>query len=279
MEWTTRSDVIAMLQDVLLDTAGVDEFLDGVAQAAARHVGPATSATITLRRDGRATLVAASDPRAAECDETEYAADDGPCLARSTWVTSSTSRISSTETRWPAWRAVTQQNGYASAAALPRSVRPGAHIALNLYATEPNSWNEAAIAVADMYADEIARAVTLSLRAADQAELNADLRAALVSRAVIDQAIGVVMAENRCTRRGDPDPAQRVAAPQGQASGRRSRDHRGCDGERARRRGHLSRTSLTPSAGGARLTGAPEVAGTDTSAPRPWSDPCRPASR
>ena len=41
--------------------------------------------------------------------------------------------------------------------------------------------------------------MTLCLRAADQVELNADLRAALVSRAVIDQAIGVVMAENRCS--------------------------------------------------------------------------------
>jgi AmiR/NasT family two-component response regulator len=53
--------------------------------------------------------------------------------------------------------------------------------------------------VAEMYADEIARTVELFLRTADQAELNADLRAALASRAVIDQAIGVVMAENRCT--------------------------------------------------------------------------------
>jgi AmiR/NasT family two-component response regulator len=54
------------------------------------------------------------------------------------------------------------------------------------------------MAVADLYADQVARALALCLRNADQAELNADLRAALVSRAVIDQAIGVVMAENRC---------------------------------------------------------------------------------
>ena len=29
--------------------------------------------------------------------------------------------------------------------------------------------------------------------------MNADLRAAIVSRSVIDQAIGVIMAQNRCT--------------------------------------------------------------------------------
>ena len=72
-------------------------------------------------------------------------------------------------------------------------------IALNLYAADAHAWDDAAIAVADMYADEIARTVALCLRSTDQVELNADLRAALVSRAVIDQAIGVVMAENRCT--------------------------------------------------------------------------------
>jgi hypothetical protein len=199
MDDTTRSAAITALQDVLLDTVTVDEFLEGVAQAAARHVGPATSATITLRRDGRPTLVAASDPRAAECDETEYAVDDGPCLSSIDLGQIVHVPDLDLETRWPAWRAVTRRNGYASAAALPRSVRSGAHIALNLYSDEANSWDEAAIRVADMYADEIARAVTLSLRAADQAELNADLRAAMVSRTVIDQAIGVVMAENRCT--------------------------------------------------------------------------------
>ena len=198
MDERTRVVAVTALQDVLLQAAGVDEFLEGVAQAAARHVGPATSATITLRRDGRPTLVAASDSRAAQCDEIEYATDDGPCLSAIDLGRMVHAPDLNRETRWPQWRAAAQRNGYGSAAALPRAVRPGAHIALNLYASEPNSWDDAAIAVADMYADEIARVATLSLRSADQAELNADLHAALLSRAVIDQAIGVVMAENRC---------------------------------------------------------------------------------
>ena len=194
-----RAAVISELQDVLLQTAGVDEFLDGVAQAAARNVGPATSATITLRRDRRPTLVAASDARAAACDEVEYAADDGPCLTSIDVGHTVHVPDVARETRWPDWAQATLRSGYASAAALPRPVKPGAAIALNLYADEAHAWDEAALAVADQYADEVARAVTLCLRAADQAELNADLRAALVSRAVIDQALGVVMAENRCS--------------------------------------------------------------------------------
>ena len=72
-------------------------------------------------------------------------------------------------------------------------------LALNLYAQVTHAWDEAAMRVAELYADELARTVALFLRSADQAELNADLRAALASRAVIDQAIGVLMAQNRCT--------------------------------------------------------------------------------
>ncbi|MET0789551.1 MAG: GAF and ANTAR domain-containing protein [Cellulomonas sp.] len=199
MNDTERIAAITELQTLLLDTAGVEEFVEGVARAAARHVGAATSATITLRRDGRPTLVAASDARASLCDEVEYAADDGPCLTSIDIGQVVHVPDIAVETRWPAWRAAVRDTGFASAAALPREVRPGVHIALNLYAVGAHAWDEAAMAVADIYADEIARTVALCLRSTDQVEMNADLRAALVSRAVIDQAIGVVMAENRCT--------------------------------------------------------------------------------
>lgn len=199
MDESVRGAAITELQTLLLDTAGVEEFVDGVARAAARHVGRASSATITLRRQGRPTLVAASDPHAAVCDEIEYAADDGPCLSSIDQGQALHVPDIARDTRWPAWRAAALERGFASAAALPREVRPGVHIALNLYATEVHAWDVAALAVADVYADEIARTVALCLRSTDQVELNADLRAALVSRAVIDQAIGVVMAQNRCT--------------------------------------------------------------------------------
>ena len=196
-----KAQVAALLelQTILLDAVSVEDLAERVARAAAVHVGPATSATITLRRDGRPTLMSASDPAAADCDEVEYATGDGPCLdaidiGRLVHVADIAE-----ETRWPLWRAAAQDRGFGSAAALPRVVRPGVEIALNLYAPEPRAWTEPALSVADIYADQVACGLALFLRTADQAELNADLRAALVSRAVIDQAIGVIMAENRCT--------------------------------------------------------------------------------
>ncbi len=199
MDGADPFEAITELHDLLLDTAGVAELVEAVAAAAARHLGPATAATVTLRRDGRPTLVAASDPRAGACDEVEYATDEGPCLTAIDREQIISVPDLGRDERWPAWREAARHAGFASAAALPRTVRPGVRLALNLYAQVTHAWDEAAMRVAELYADELARTVALFLRSADQAELNADLRAALASRAVIDQAIGVLMAQNRCT--------------------------------------------------------------------------------
>ena len=59
--------------------------------------------------------------------------------------------------------------------------------------------NPQVAALVEVYADVIARAAPLQLRLSDQAQVSADLQAAMASRSVIDQAIGVIMAQNRCT--------------------------------------------------------------------------------
>ena len=199
MDENTRGTAIAELQTLLLDTAGCRRVRRGrgprgrpprrCGHLRHHHIAPRRPAHARRgeRRGGRALRRGGVRGRRRPC---LTSIDVGrivhvPDIAQ--------------ETRWPSWRAAAQANGFASAAALPRVVRPGVHIALNLYAADAHAWDDAAIAVADMYADEIARTVALCLRSTDQVELNADLRAALVSRAVIDQAIGVVMAENRCT--------------------------------------------------------------------------------
>jgi hypothetical protein len=71
---------------------------------------------------------------------------------------------------------------------------------LSLYATRADAYDEDARRQAQGMADSIAGVITLAVRLADQVELTGDLRQALASRAVIDQAIGVIMAENRCSR-------------------------------------------------------------------------------
>ncbi|MFS0702347.1 GAF and ANTAR domain-containing protein [Cellulomonas sp. 179-A 4D5 NHS] len=195
-----RAHAITELHTLLLEAAGVEEFVEGVAQAAAARIRPDAHVAIMLKRQGRPTGVASSDERAAQCDEVEFAANEGPCLTSAeTGERIVIQELERGDERWPAWADAARQVGFRSAAAIPRSVREGVDIAINLYSEDPGVWDDDALATAEMYADEVARTLRLCLRSADQAEINEDLKAALASRAVIDQAMGVIMAENRCS--------------------------------------------------------------------------------
>lgn len=194
-----RAHAITELHTLLLEAAGVEEFVEGVAQAAAAHIRPDAHVAIMLKRQGRPVGVAASDERAAQCDEVEFAADEGPCLTSAETGERIVIQELDGDERWPAWAAAARQAGFRSAAAIPRQVREGVHIAINLYSEQPGVWDDDALSTAEMYADEVARTLRLCLRSADQAEINEDLKTALASRAVIDQAMGVIMAENRCS--------------------------------------------------------------------------------
>ena len=49
-----------------------------------------------------------------------------------------------------------------------------------------------------MFAGNAAGAVAVAVRLADQTQMSDDLHKALTSRAVIDQATGIIMAQQRC---------------------------------------------------------------------------------
>jgi len=71
--------------------------------------------------------------------------------------------------------------------------------ALNLYATRPGAFGSEEQATAARFADEASRAITLAVRLAVRAEMSENLQHALASRAVIDQALGIIMGQNRCS--------------------------------------------------------------------------------
>ena len=71
--------------------------------------------------------------------------------------------------------------------------------ALNIYATQAWTFGPPEQLVGGRFAEEASRALTLAVRLAEHSEMSAHLQAALASRAVIDQALGIIMGQNRCT--------------------------------------------------------------------------------
>jgi hypothetical protein len=189
----------AELEELLLGTGSVEAYLADFASRAADRIMPGTECSITARLRGDDRRVASSDERSARCDQAEISAGAGPCITAIDETRVLAGSEVWTDPRWPEWRATATEVGFRSAAAVPADAGPDAHIALNLYHDEAELWDGDAMARAEGYTQEIARVVALCLRIAEQMVLNEDLSAAMASRSVIDQAIGVVMAQNRCS--------------------------------------------------------------------------------
>ena len=78
-------------------------------------------------------------------------------------------------------------------------VRPS-KAALNLYSDVPRKFDERAAAKARGYTREISQALRLAVRFSLHTDSAANLRATLESRTIIDIAVGIVMAQNRCSQ-------------------------------------------------------------------------------
>jgi hypothetical protein len=71
---------VAELQEVLLATDTLQQFLDEVADRAAAEVSPGLSCGLMVRSDGRPLTIASSDGYANKLDQLQYRLDQGPCL-------------------------------------------------------------------------------------------------------------------------------------------------------------------------------------------------------
>ena len=106
-----------------------------------------------------------------------------------------------TEERWQGYKGGALSHGVRSSLSLPLAIDGENRGALNLYSTEPRAFGSAETDRAQAFVAHTATALTLVTRQAKQTELTEQLRAALASRSVIDQAIGILMAQDRCGQR------------------------------------------------------------------------------
>jgi GAF domain-containing protein len=192
---------ITELQALLLGTESIDTFLAELAILAARTLGEGVSCGITLQPNGRPLTVASSDAVAAQVDELQYGIDQGPCL--SALRTGRQVRIDdvASDKRWSGYAIQALAHGVRSSLSLPITAQQKPVGALNLYAPAPGFFAATQIQHAQRFADNASVAMGLAARLAAQVVLTDQLRASLASRSIIDQALGVIMAEQRCTTR------------------------------------------------------------------------------
>jgi GAF domain-containing protein len=192
---------LAGLQSALLKTDSVEQFLHELAVLAARTVGggEAMSCGMALRERGRpASATACSDPLASEADRVQYQSGDGPALHALRHARAVNVHDMATANGWPRFCRQAASLGIRSCYAVPLISGTEPVGALVLYARRPGAFGPEETRRADRFARHASGALTLSLRMASCADQNDQLRSSIVSRTVIDQALGVIMATERC---------------------------------------------------------------------------------
>ena len=190
----------AELHNLILDGPDVVDFLHGLAGLAAAIV-PGTRCGITLRRDGQVASVAGSDDVAMRMDEIQYLQGRGPCLEAMNTSRRVDVRDISAEDRWGDYRAHALANGIQSVVSLPLTVGGDSIGAINLFGSSTAAFTEPDVARAQAFTDQAGTALTILLRQASRITLDDQLREALATRAVIDQALGILMYAQKITSR------------------------------------------------------------------------------
>jgi GAF domain-containing protein len=202
MDHTAEYELAAaygQLLNLLTDSPDLDTFLDQVVVLAAQVVTPAAACGLTMHRDGQPFTVASSSALAAQVDEVQYGAEQGPCLdtLRSGHIVQVDDLPG--DQRWDRYRPHAVAHGVVSSLSLPLTVDGGPVGALNLYSPQPTAFTGPARQHAEAFAAQCSAALTLLLRQVNQAQVQQQLGAAMASRSIIDQAIGIFMGQQRCT--------------------------------------------------------------------------------
>jgi GAF domain-containing protein len=208
------------LQSLTLSTARVSEFLSELAAVAPQLGGPAMSCSITVRGEHDPYTVTSSDDLAGQADEMQYDQHEGPCLQALHDGSVIYVQDMRHESRWPGYRQHAVTVGVRSSLSLPLQVGDEVIGALNIYSRQPEAFDERLRQNLAVFAGQAAAALTMVLRQARQDQISDQLEQALASRTTIDQAIGILMAQQRCTA----DEAFALLRSHSQNSNRKIRD-------------------------------------------------------
>ena len=214
-------DLWRALSRLQLADRELSDVLGEVTRLAAHHVPGAESTSITLVRGDTPTTAAHFGDMAQAADELQYERGYGPCLDAGRAGVQIRIDDMHTEQRWPDYTARVLDVGVRSSLSTPLPYLGTVIGALNIYSTRPEAFASEESAEAGR---EVAEAVAVAVANADAhaklGEYARNMELAMQSRAVIEQAKGVLMAQ----RRVDADGAFDLLRDASQRYNRKLRD-------------------------------------------------------
>ena len=214
------TDAFAELGRIKLSETDIDGVLHKIAELAKGTIPGTDEVSVTLVRGKGAHTAAFTGELAMALDEVQYRKGYGPCLDASASGSSLSLPDMAAETRWPDWAARAQQAGVNSSLSIGLPIHEAVGGALNIYAAKPDTFDEDAIILAQTFAGYAAVALANAHLYDVTATLAQHMQAAMESRAVIEQAKGIIMGDRRCSA----DEAFRIMSKLSQDTNRKLRD-------------------------------------------------------
>ncbi|WP_109029065.1 GAF and ANTAR domain-containing protein [Streptomyces rubrogriseus] len=193
---TDTDRMSATLDHAMARSQGLDTLLRDLTDRAVVQVPGAVACSVTVRRADRLMTLAGSTGLPSGLDLRQYENGSGPCVDAAESGDPKYSADLAEETRWPAYTEYALATGVRCVLALPLPIEGETGAALNLYGLVPGSLAQG-LDAARAFAERAADAVNEALRIERRQASAADVRTALLSRSVIDQAVGMLMARER----------------------------------------------------------------------------------
>jgi GAF domain-containing protein len=213
------ADAIAKLARITLASQTLEGVLESLTKITKQAIDGAYEVSVTI--EGRDSVTAASTAAFANAvDESQYAAGYGPCLEALRTGETVVVEDQETETRWPRYSPEAAAAGVGSSVSVPLLIEDKHVAALNIYGEAPHAFSRDAVRMAEdlaVYAAVVINNADLYFGATSKAE---QMTEAMASRAVIEQAKGVLMGGRRC----DADEAFGILVKLSQQSHRKLRD-------------------------------------------------------
>jgi GAF domain-containing protein len=215
-------EALEQLGRLSLRELSMESLLQTVADLSKTVMPGNPEASVTLLVEDRPTTAVWTDQLAVDLDERQFERDHGPCLhaARTGELTEVVD--ARTDTRWRDYLERAVERGALSSLSIPLAVDEDEQVtgALNIYARQAGAFDEDSRAVATRFGP-YASVAAGNLRAYQSARDLADnLQRALESRAVIDQAKGVLIERYKLT----PDQAFQLLVRSSMQLNRKVRD-------------------------------------------------------
>ena len=134
-----------------------------------------------------------------QIDAIQYGLGEGPCISAAAENRTFRSGSIGEEKAWPRFGRRVLRLGVHSVLSLPLATPAGVLGAMNVYAHERDAFTERAVELGELFAVPAAVSVQNAQALAQAKRLTAQLQVALTNRAVIDQALGIIMSRTGAT--------------------------------------------------------------------------------